>query len=112
MAYDDGEGNKISEAYPDCPDFGPILLELRSHPQQDLWDFVLMDGLLFFRNKLCVPRTSLQDFITWESHASRHHIRGFRPTALTYTRRDMNSWHGVHTGDDHARQGPGEGASG
>ena len=29
----------------------------------------MVDGFLFFRSRLCIPRTSLRDFLTWECHA-------------------------------------------
>ncbi|CAA6670284.1 unnamed protein product [Spirodela intermedia] len=32
-------------------------------------DFLLVNGCLFFRRRLCVPHTSLRDFLTWECHA-------------------------------------------
>ena len=31
-------------------------------------NFFLQDGYLFKANKLCIPRTSVRDFIVWELH--------------------------------------------
>ncbi|CAA6674885.1 unnamed protein product [Spirodela intermedia] len=44
----------LPDSYADCPDFGH--------------DFLVVNGCLFFRSRLCVPRTSLRDFLTWECH--------------------------------------------
>ena len=59
----------LPDSYSDCPDFGCVLLALSDGPSRDHKDFLLVDGFLFFRSRLCIPRTSLRDFLTWECHA-------------------------------------------
>ncbi|XP_078438590.1 uncharacterized protein LOC144709058 [Wolffia australiana] len=59
----------IRDGYDSCPDFSPIIAEATRGLSPDYKDYVLTDGYLFFKNRLCVPRTSLHDFLTWECHA-------------------------------------------
>ncbi|XP_078433674.1 uncharacterized protein LOC144704964 [Wolffia australiana] len=59
----------VRDGYDSCPDFSPIIAEVRRGPSQDYRDFVLTDEYLFYKNTLCMPRTSLRDFLTWECHA-------------------------------------------
>ncbi|CAA7399126.1 unnamed protein product [Spirodela intermedia] len=47
----------LLDSYADCPDFSHILR-----------DFLVANGCLFFRSRLCIPCTSLRDFLTWECH--------------------------------------------
>ena len=35
----------------------------------DYVDFVIRESSLFRATKLCIPRTSLRDFLVWEMHA-------------------------------------------
>lgn len=37
--------------------------------RRDYVDFVIREGSLFRATKLCIPRTSLRDFLVWEMHA-------------------------------------------
>ena len=60
---------KLKETYADCPDFGSIFNTLQSGPSRDHPDFVLQEGHLFRGGKLCIPRTSVRDFLMWELHA-------------------------------------------
>lgn len=46
----------------------------------DYVDFVIREGSLFRATKLCIPRTSLRDFLVWEMHAgglAGHYGRDF-----------------------------------
>uniref|UniRef100_A0A2N9H5T6 Reverse transcriptase n=1 Tax=Fagus sylvatica TaxID=28930 RepID=A0A2N9H5T6_FAGSY len=60
---------RLKEDYDSCPDFGELYSNLRSapHPTQD--DYFLQNGYLFKANRLCIPRTSIRDFLVWELHA-------------------------------------------
>ncbi|CAA6654819.1 unnamed protein product [Spirodela intermedia] len=42
---------------------------LSDGPSRDHKDFLVVKGCLFFRSRLCIPCTSLRDFLTWECHA-------------------------------------------
>jgi hypothetical protein len=46
-----------------------IFLELQSGQSNTADGFRLEAGYLFKTNKLCIPRTSVWDFIVWEIHA-------------------------------------------
>ena len=60
---------KLKEEYESCPDFGKIYVTLRDGPVREMYGFLLQDGYLFRFRKLCIPRTSLRDFLSWELHA-------------------------------------------
>ncbi|XP_050387198.1 uncharacterized protein LOC126803432 [Argentina anserina] len=60
--------DNLNEEYLSCPDFGGIysaLLEKQSKSAE----FVLQDGFLFKGTKLCIPCTSVRDFLILELHA-------------------------------------------
>ena len=42
---------------------------LRTKHLQVVDDFILRDGYLFKASKLCIPCTSIRDFLVWEVHA-------------------------------------------
>jgi hypothetical protein len=54
---------RLKEDYDSCLDFGELYNSLRSmpHPTQD--DYFLQNGYLFKANQLCIPRTSMRDFL-------------------------------------------------
>ena len=55
---------RLKEAYNSCPDFGKIYVTLRHGPVREMYGFLLQDGYLFRFRKLCIPRTSLRDFLS------------------------------------------------
>ena len=59
----------LPDSYRDCLDFSCVLRALSNGPSRDHKDFLVVDGFLFFRSRLCIPRTSLRDVLTWECHA-------------------------------------------
>ncbi|XP_078437266.1 uncharacterized protein LOC144707886 [Wolffia australiana] len=63
------EFETVRDGYDSYLDLSSIIAEVRRGPSQDYRDFVITDGYLFYKNRLCVPRTSLCDFLTWECHA-------------------------------------------
>jgi hypothetical protein len=60
---------RLKEEYDSCPDFKDIFLALQSGQSDTTDGFSLEVGYLFKTNKLCIPRTSVRDFIVWETHA-------------------------------------------
>ncbi|XP_078434247.1 uncharacterized protein LOC144705446 [Wolffia australiana] len=59
----------VRDGYDSWPDFSSIIAKVRRGPSHEYWDYVITDGYLFYKNRLCVPRTSLRNFLTWECHA-------------------------------------------
>ena len=59
---------KLQKEYESCPDFGEVYTTLRTEHLHVVDDFILRDGYLFKANKLCIPRTSVKDFLVWEVH--------------------------------------------
>ena len=55
--------DKVKENYEECPDFGDILTALRKGPSRERSEYTLQDGYLFRETRLCIPRTSLRDFL-------------------------------------------------
>lgn len=58
----------LKEEYECCLDIKDIFLSLPSGQIRIAWDFHLQDGYLFSVDKLCIPNTSVRDFIVWETH--------------------------------------------
>ena len=54
---------RLREEYDSCPDFEKIYVTLRDGPVREMYDFLLQDGYLFRFRKLCIPHTSLRDFL-------------------------------------------------
>ena len=59
----------LKDSYSTCPDFGPIVQALEVGTSHEHRDYLRTEGYLFFKNRLCVPRTSLRDQLTWECHS-------------------------------------------
>uniref|UniRef100_A0A2N9HIL9 CCHC-type domain-containing protein n=1 Tax=Fagus sylvatica TaxID=28930 RepID=A0A2N9HIL9_FAGSY len=60
---------RLRDEYESCPDFGQVHATLSSAPHPTIEDYTIQDGYLFKANKLCIPRTSVRDFLVWELHA-------------------------------------------
>ncbi|XP_022875838.1 uncharacterized protein LOC111394320 [Olea europaea var. sylvestris] len=60
---------RLKEEYESCSDFKDIFLTLQNGELDTTDGFRLEEGYLFRSNKLCISRTSVRDFIMWESHA-------------------------------------------
>ena len=60
---------RLKDEYATCPDFSEIYQTLGQGPSGEHAEYTLLDGYLFKENKLCIPRTSLRDFLVWETHA-------------------------------------------
>lgn len=60
---------RLKNEYATCPDFRSIYTKVRSDNHRDYVDFLLRNGYLFRGYKLCIPPTSVRDFLVWELHA-------------------------------------------
>jgi len=56
---------KIKDAYESCSDFENIFTVLRDSLTHEVDDFLLQDEYLFHSRKLCIPHTSLREFLVW-----------------------------------------------
>ena len=54
---------RIKNDYESCPDFGEVYRVLIDGLVHEQDDYFLLDGYLFKANKLCIPKTSVRDFI-------------------------------------------------
>ena len=62
------EFEQLKEEYEFCPDFEKIYEAVKVGPSSEFSKYTLRDGYLFKENRLCVPRTSLRDFLIWKIH--------------------------------------------
>lgn len=60
---------RLKDDYPSCLDFGIIFQDLVTNSSRNHATFVLKEGYLLKGNKLCIPPTSLREFLVWELHA-------------------------------------------
>jgi len=60
---------KIKAEYELCPDFQEIFTLLKKGTTREIDNFLLQDGYLFQFHKLCIPRTTVREFLVWELHA-------------------------------------------
>ena len=54
---------RLKDDYESCLDFGELYTSLSNAPQPILDDYILQDGYLFKTNKLCIPWSSVRDFL-------------------------------------------------
>ena len=54
---------KIKTEYESCPDFQEIFTLLNSGTTREIDGFLVQDGYLFRFRKLCIPRTSVREFL-------------------------------------------------
>ena len=52
-----------------CPDFREVYIQLKDGTTREIDGYVLHDNFLFLGHKLCIPQTSLREFLVWELHA-------------------------------------------
>jgi len=73
---------RLKEEYESCSKFGEIYLTLKDENCRVINGYHLQDGYLFRDNKLCIPKTSVRDFLIWEIHAGglSGHFGGIKPS--------------------------------
>ena len=90
---------KLQDEYESCPHFGEVYHALSTEHRYVVNDYILYDGYLFKADKLCIPRSSVRDFLVWEVHAgglSRHFGRDKtieeveRPCSIGLALREMS----------------------
>jgi hypothetical protein len=59
----------VKESYPHDPDFGTCYKALLTSPNWLDGHYSLLDGYLFKGTQLCLPHTSIRDFVIQELHA-------------------------------------------
>ncbi|RVW47624.1 Transposon Ty3-I Gag-Pol polyprotein [Vitis vinifera] len=59
---------ELKHCYDNDADFGDVYSSLLSGSKATCIDFQILEGYLFYKNRLCLPRTSLRDHVIWELH--------------------------------------------
>jgi hypothetical protein len=59
---------RLKEYYDLCPNFGKVYIALRDGWWPIIGSNYLQDGYLLWTNNLCIPRTSMGDFLIWKIH--------------------------------------------
>jgi hypothetical protein len=60
---------EIKQQYRDDPDFGKPYDHLSTGATPALAKFTIVEGFLFYNNRLCLPKTSVREFVVTELHA-------------------------------------------
>ena len=55
--------DRLKDEYEHWPDFSEIYQAVLQGPSSQYSDFAVHDGLLFKGEKLCIPQTSLREFL-------------------------------------------------
>jgi len=61
--------DRLKDENKSCPDFSEVIQSLAQGPSSTHSEYILQDGYLFKNNKLCIPKTSLKEFLVRETHA-------------------------------------------
>ncbi|RVW78808.1 Transposon Ty3-I Gag-Pol polyprotein [Vitis vinifera] len=59
---------ELKHCYDNDADIGDVYSSLLSGSKATCIDFQILEGYLFYKNRLCLPRTSLRDHVIWELH--------------------------------------------
>ena len=54
---------KLKEDYEDCPDFDAVVASLGKELSWEYNEYTFPHSYLFKNNKLCIPRTSVRNFL-------------------------------------------------
>jgi hypothetical protein len=60
---------EIKQQYRNDPDFGKPYDHLSARATPALAKFTLVEGFIFYNNRLCLPKTSVREFVVTELHA-------------------------------------------
>ncbi|XP_078446574.1 uncharacterized protein LOC144715513 [Wolffia australiana] len=60
---------RLRDDYAECPDFSKVYSSLTKVTSPRSTDYFLDNGYLFHGRRLCIPRTSIQDFLIHKTHA-------------------------------------------
>ena len=61
--------DRLRGDYPSCLDLRDLFAFLSNNPLQIIDKFILKDGYIFQGNEICIPYTSMREFLIWELHA-------------------------------------------
>ena len=59
---------ELKHCYDNDANFGDVYSSLLSGSKATCIDFQILEGYLFYKNRLYLPRTSLHDHVIWELH--------------------------------------------
>jgi hypothetical protein len=59
---------ELKRCYPGDPEFGLIHAEVLNGSSSTHPHYIVQDGYLFFKNRLCLPKTSAREFVIQELH--------------------------------------------
>ncbi|WJZ92513.1 hypothetical protein VitviT2T_011503 [Vitis vinifera] len=59
---------ELKHCYDNDANFGDVYSSLLSGSKATCIDFQILEGYLFYKNRLCLRRTSLRDHVIWELH--------------------------------------------
>ena len=59
---------ELKHCYDNDANFGDVYSSLLSGSKATCIDLQILEGYLFYKNRLCSPRTSLRDHVIWELH--------------------------------------------
>ena len=59
---------ELKYCYGNDADFGDVHFSLLSGSKATHADFQILEGYLFYKNHLCLPRTYVRDHVIWELH--------------------------------------------
>ena len=59
----------LRDDYPSCPGFGDLFASLLDNHLRSIGRFTLKDGYIFRGNQICIPHTSMREFLILELYA-------------------------------------------
>ena len=62
---------ELKHYYDNDANFRDVYSSILSGSKATCIDLQILEGYLFYKNHLCLPRTSLRDHVIWEFHGGR-----------------------------------------